>query len=71
MDWLEFRPWSREVERYCRTCLEEASHEPRPRNPSDAHSHPRERLRESGQVWATLTELSAGGDDDAPPQRLA
>jgi hypothetical protein len=25
MDWLEFRPWSRDVERFCRTWLEEAS----------------------------------------------
>ena len=70
MDWLEFRPWSREVERFCRTCLEET----RPPHPPDpSHAHPSERLREYMKVCVTLTEISVEGEgeDDAPAQRLA
>jgi hypothetical protein len=67
MDWLEFRPWSREVERFCRTCLDEASRQPQPVNPP--HPPPRELMREYGKACEALVELP--GDDDVPPQRLA
>jgi hypothetical protein len=68
MDWLEFRPWSREVERFCRTCLDEASRQPQPLDAP--HAHPRELMREYGKACEALVDLSAD-EDDAPPQRLA
>jgi hypothetical protein len=68
MDWLEFRPWSREVERFCRTCLDEASRQPhQPVTPP--HAPPRELMREYGKACEALVDLP--GDDDVPPQRLA
>jgi hypothetical protein len=36
MDWLEFRPWSRDVERFCRTWLEQASRHRVPSGPPRA-----------------------------------
>jgi hypothetical protein len=72
MDWLEFRPWSREVERFCRTWLDGASRLPHPCDPP--HASPRELMREYGRSCETLLELShddLSQDEDAPPQRLA
>lgn len=68
MDWLEFKPWSREVERACRTWLDEASRHPHPPAcppPAD----PRELMREYGRTCETLLDLSRG--DEPSPQRLA
>jgi hypothetical protein len=63
MDWLEFRPWSRDVEQFCRTWLEEASRHrvvnERPRTDQNAL------LREYTRSCECLLGLSEE-DSDAP-----
>jgi hypothetical protein len=64
MDWLEFRPWSRDVEWFCRTWLEEASRHRAP--PDSPHADQGALMREYSKSCECLLALL---EEDAPPSR--
>ena len=58
MDWLDFRPWSHEVEKFCRTLLEDASRHPRSPHRDPVHADPRSQLQQYREDCHFLLELS-------------
>jgi hypothetical protein len=63
MDWLEFRPWSRDVERFCRTWLEQASRHRVPSGPPRADQSAL--MREYAKSCGCLLVLAE--EDGDPP----
>ena len=66
MDWLEFRPWSSDVEQFCRTWLEEAS---RHRVPSGSpRADQGAMLREYARSCESLLVVFAEEEESDPPR---
>jgi len=61
MDWLEFRPWSHDVQRFCRTWLEQASRHHSPSGPS--HADQNALLREYTKSCESLLVLVEEDED--------
>lgn len=63
MDWLDFKPWSRDVERFVREQIQhEASR--RPESPDPRASNPRDQLQDYAERCHHLLELSSDPEAD-------